>query len=171
MILKRLRFWKKSGKMAGEVKTMNYEKLKKEIAALIDGVPYEIANLANISAALWQAMDRINWAGFYLMEKGKLVLGPFQGKPACIEIPLGRGVCGTAAQEKRTVLVEDVHQFPGHIACDSASNSEIVVPIFKNGEIYGVLDIDSPYFARFIAEDQRELEEIVKILEESLLTY
>ena len=157
--------------MAKEVKTMNYEKLKKKIAALIDGVPYEIANLANISAALWQAMDRINWVGFYLMEKGKLVLGPFQGKPACIEIPLGHGVCGTAAQEKRTVLVEDVHQFPGHIACDSASNSEIVVPIFKNGEIYGVLDIDSPYFARFTAEDQRGLEEIVKILEESLLTY
>ena len=150
---------------------MDYEKLKKEISALIDGVPYEIANLANISAALWQTMDRINWAGFYIMKEGKLVLGPFQGKPACIEIPLGRGVCGTAAQEKRTVLVEDVHHFPGHIACDSASNSEIVVPIFKNGEIYGVLDIDSPYFSRFTAKDQRGLEEIVKILEESLLTY
>ena len=150
---------------------MNYEKLKKEIAALIDGVPYEIANLSNISAALWQAMEKINWVGFYLMEKGKLVLGPFQGKPACIEIPLGRGVCGTAAQTQKTVLVEDVHQFPGHIACDSASNSEIVVPIFKNGEIYGVLDIDSPYFSRFTAEDQRELEEIVKILEENLFAY
>ena len=150
---------------------MNYEKLKKEISALVSGVPYEIANLANISAALWQAMDRINWVGFYIMYDGKLVLGPFQGKPACIEIPLGRGVCGTAAQRKETVLVEDVHQFPGHIACDSASNSEIVVPIFRNGEIYGVLDIDSPYFARFTQEDQRGLEEIVKILEESLLTY
>lgn len=150
---------------------MDYEKLKKEIAALIDGVPYEIANLSNVSAALWQAMEGINWAGFYRMQGDKLVLGPFQGKPACIEIPLGRGVCGTAAQEKRTVLVEDVHQFPGHIACDSASNSEIVVPIFKNGEIYGVLDIDSPYFSRFAAEDQRGLEEIVKILEENLSTY
>ena len=150
---------------------MNYEKLKKEIRALIDGVPYEIANLANISAALWQAMENINWAGFYLMEKGKLVLGPFQGKPACIEIPLGRGVCGTAAQSRKTVLVEDVHQFPGHIACDSASNSEIVVPIFKNGEVYGVLDIDSPYLSRFTLEDQRGLEEIVKILEENLSTY
>jgi len=150
---------------------MDYEKLKKEIKALIDGVPYEIANFANVSAALWQNLDNINWVGFYLMEEGKLVLGPFQGKPACIEIPLGRGVCGTAAQEKRTVLVEDVHQFPGHIACDSASNSEIVVPIFKNGEIYGVLDIDSPYFSRFTAEDQRGLEEIVKILEENLFTY
>ena len=150
---------------------MDYEKLKKEIKALIDGVPYEIANFANVSAALWQNLDNINWVGFYLMESRKLVLGPFQGKPACIEIPLGRGVCGTAAQEKRTVLVEDVHQFPGHIACDSASNSEIVVPIFKNGEIYGVLDIDSPYLARFTAEDQRGLEEIVKILEENLFTY
>ena len=150
---------------------MNYENLKKEIAALIDGVPHEIANLANVSAALWQAMDRINWAGFYRMEKGKLVLGPFQGKPACIEIAVGRGVCGTAVLEKRTVLVEDVHQFPGHIACDSASNSEIVVPIYKNGEIYGVLDIDSPYLARFTQEDQIGLEEIVKILEENLSTY
>ena len=99
------------------------------------------------------------------------MLGPFQGKPACIEIPMGRGVCGTAAQTKETVLVEDVHQFPGHIACDSASNSEIVVPIFKNGEVYGVLDIDSPYLSRFTLEDQRELEEIVKILEENLSTY
>ena len=150
---------------------MNYEKLKKEIGALIDGVPYEIANLANISAALWQALENINWVGFYLMNGGKLVLGPFQGKPACIEIPLGRGVCGTAAQTKETVLVEDVHQFPGHIACDSASNSEIVVPIFKNGEVYGVLDIDSPYLSRFTLEDQRQLEEIVKILEENLSTY
>ena len=150
---------------------MQYEKLKKEISALIEGVPYEIANLANISAALWQAMENINWVGFYLMNGEKLVLGPFQGKPACIEIPLGRGVCGTAAQTQKTVLVEDVHQFPGHIACDSASNSEIVVPIFKNGAVYGVLDIDSPYFARFTQEDQRGLEEIVKILEENLLTY
>ena len=150
---------------------MNYEKLKKEIRALIDGVPYEIANLANISAALWQEMEDINWVGFYLMDGDKLVLGPFQGKPACIEIPLGRGVCGTAAQNQKTVLVEDVHQFPGHIACDSASNSEIVVPIFKNGAVYGVLDIDSPYFARFTQEDQRGLEEIVKILEENLSTY
>ena len=150
---------------------MDYEKLKKEIGALISGVPYEIANLANVSAALWQTMENINWVGFYRMEAGKLVLGPFQGKPACIEIPLGRGVCGTAALEKRTVLVEDVHQFPGHIACDSASNSEIVVPIFKNGAIYGVLDIDSPCFSRFTVEDQRGLEEIVKILEKNLSTY
>lgn len=157
--------------MTKEVNAMDYETLKKEIKALIDGVPYEIANLANVSAALWQAMENINWVGFYLMNGEKLVLGPFQGKPACIEIPRGRGVCGTAAQEKRTVLVEDVHQFPGHIACDSASNSEIVVPILKNGAVYGVLDIDSPHFSRFTAEDQRGLEEIVKILEENLSTY
>lgn len=150
---------------------MDYAKLKKEIGALIQGVPYEIANLANVSAALWQAMENINWVGFYRMEGGKLVLGPFQGKPACIEIPVGRGVCGTAVRDQQTVLVEDVHQFPGHIACDSASNSEIVVPIFRNGEIYGVLDIDSPYFSRFTREDQRGLEEIVKILEENLFTY
>ena len=150
---------------------MDYEKLKKEIGALIQGVPYEIANLANVSAALWQAMENINWVGFYRMEGGKLVLGPFQGKPACIEIPAGRGVCGTAVRDQQTVLVEDVHQFPGHIACDSASNSEIVVPIFRNGEIYGVLDIDSPYVSRFTREDQRGLEEIVKILEENLFTY
>ena len=169
--MKRLRLGKFSCKIAEEVNDMDYEILNQEIKALIDGVPYEIANFANVSAALWQNLDNINWVGFYLMEEGKLVLGPFQGKPACIEIPLGRGVCGTAAQEKRTVLVEDVHQFPGHIACDSASNSEIVVPIFKNGEIYGVLDIDSPYIARFTREDQRGLEEIVKILEENLFTY
>ena len=150
---------------------MDYAKLKKEIGALIQGVPYEIANLANVSAALWQAMENINWVGFYRMEGGKLVLGPFQGKPACIEIPVGRGVCGTAVRNQQTVLVEDVHQFPGHIACDSASNSEIVVPIFRNGEIYGVLDIDSPYVSRFTREDQRGLEEIVKILEENLFTY
>ena len=147
---------------------MEYRDLIAQVQALTEGIPYPIANLANVSAAIWQAMDRINWAGFYLMEQGKLVLGPFQGKPACIEIPVGKGVCGTAVAQKKTQLVEDVHQFPGHIACDSASNSEIVVPIYKNGEIYGVLDIDSPYFARFTDEDQRGLEALVRVLEESL---
>ena len=147
---------------------MEYTDLIAQVKALTEGIPYPIANLANASAAIWQAMDRINWAGFYLMEQGKLVLGPFQGKPACIEIPVGKGVCGTAVAQKKTQLVEDVHQFPGHIACDSASNSEIVVPIYKNGEIYGVLDIDSPYFARFTDEDQRGLEALVRVLEESL---
>ena len=147
---------------------MEYTDLTAQVKALTEGIPYPIANLANASAAIWQAMDRINWAGFYLMEQGKLVLGPLQGKPACIEIPVGKGVCGTAVAQKKTQLVEDVHQFPGHIACDSASNSEIVVPIYKNGEIYGVLDIDSPYFARFTDEDQRGLEALVRVLEESL---
>lgn len=147
---------------------MDYTGLTAQVRALTEGVPHPVANLANAAAAIWQAMDRINWAGFYLMEEGKLVLGPFQGKPACIEIPVGKGVCGTAVKEGKTILVEDVHQFPGHIACDSASNSEIVVPILKNGEIYGVLDIDSPYFARFTPEDQQGLETLVRILKENL---
>ena len=134
---------------------------------LIDGVPHKIANLANASALLWQMLEDINWAGFYLMEEGKLVLGPFQGKPACIEIPLGKGVCGTAAAEKKTQLVSDVHTFPGHIACDCASNSEIVVPILAGGEVRAVLDIDSPSFGRFTEEDREGLESFVRILEEA----
>ena len=147
---------------------MNYQELIMQVDALTAGVPHLVANLANASAAIWQEMDRINWAGFYLMEGGKLVLGPFQGKPACIEIAVGKGVCGTAVAERKTQLVEDVHQFPGHIACDCASNSEIVVPIYKNGEVFGVLDIDSPYYARFTAEDQAGMEELVRVLEKNL---
>ena len=147
---------------------MDYQELIRQVDALTKGVHYEIANLANAAAAIWQAMENINWAGFYLMDGGKLVLGPFQGKPACIEIPVGKGVCGTAVAERKTQLVEDVHKFPGHIACDCASNSEIVVPMYKNGEIYGVLDIDSPYYARFSEEDQKGLEELVKVLEKNL---
>ena len=145
---------------------MNYSQLIAQVKALTDGVPHKIANFANTSAAIWQALEGINWAGFYFMENGKLVLGPFQGKPACIEIPVGRGVCGTAVAENKTQLVADVHQFPGHIACDSASNSEIVVPIRKDGQVWGVLDIDSPYYARFTPEDQAGLEELVRVLEE-----
>ena len=147
---------------------MDYTSLIAQAKALTQGIPYPVANLANVSALLWQELEKINWAGFYLMESGKLVLGPFQGKPACIEIPVGKGVCGTAVKEEKTILVEDVHRFPGHIACDSASNSEIVVPIFKNGTVYGVLDIDSPYFARFTLEDQQGLEQLVRVLEETL---
>ena len=147
---------------------MVYETLIAQVKALTEGIPYPIANLANTSAAIWENLDRLNWAGFYLMEDGALVLGPFQGKPACIRIPVGKGVCGTAVQERRTIRVEDVHQFPGHIACDSASNSEIVVPIYKNGEIYGVLDLDSPYFARFTEEDQAGLEAVAQVLEKVL---
>ena len=144
---------------------MDYQELNAQIRALTEGVSYEIANLSNTAAAIWQTMDRINWAGFYRMEQGKLVLGPFQGKPACIEIPVGRGVCGTAVAERKTVLVEDVHAFPGHIACDSASNSEIVIPIHVRGEIWGVLDIDSPHIGRFSEADKAGLEKFAQLLE------
>ncbi len=145
----------------------DYRSLNSALAGLIDGVPHKIANLANASALLWQMLEDINWAGFYLMEEGKLVLGPFQGKPACIEIPLGKGVCGTAAAEKKTQLVRDVHTFPGHIACDCASNSEIVVPIIADGEVRGVLDIDSPSVGRFTEADREGLEAFVRILEKA----
>lgn len=147
---------------------MDYQSLNAQVQALTEGVPHVIANLANASAAIWQAMGDINWAGFYIMKNGKLVLGPFQGKPACIEIPVGRGVCGTAVAEQKTQLVYDVHQFPGHIACDSASNSEIVVPIMKDGKVWGVLDIDSPSVGRFTQEDQQGLEALVRILKKSI---
>ena len=146
----------------------DYEKVQQMLAALVEGIPYETANLANASALLWQEMEDINWAGFYKMVDGALVLGPFQGKPACIRIPIGRGVCGTAVAQDQTQLVVNVHDFPGHIACDSASNSEIVVPIHVHGEIWGVLDIDSPYVGRFTREDQVGLEGFVRILEKAL---
>ena len=145
-----------------------YPLLEERLLALTCGVPHRTANLANASALLKEALEEVNWVGFYLLEGDCLVLGPFQGRPACIEIPLGRGVCGTAAARNETVLVEDVHAFPGHIACDSASNSEIVVPIFKDGKVWGVLDIDSPYYARFTQEDQAGLEALVKVLEATL---
>ena len=147
---------------------INYDSLAAQLAALTDGIPYEIANLSNASALLWETLPDINWAGFYKMVDGALVLYPFQGKPACIRIPVGRGVCGTAVAEDRTQLVYDVHQFPGHIACDCASNSEIVVPIHVNGEIWGVLDIDSPSIGRFTEEDKAGLEAFVVTLEKIL---
>ena len=143
----------------------NYDTVAAQAAALTEGIPYETANLANVSALLWQEMPDINWVGFYKMMGGKLVLGPFQGKPACIEIPVGKGVCGTAVAEDAIQLVYDVHQFPGHIACDSASNSEIVLPIHVKDGIWGVLDIDSPYVGRFTEEDKLGLEKIVAVLE------
>ena len=146
----------------------DYKALNAQLMALTEGIPYKVANLANASALLWEHLDTINWAGFYMMEEGALVLGPFQGKTACIEIPVGRGVCGTAVAENATQLVMDVHQFPGHIACDSASNSEIVVPIHVSGEIWGVLDIDSPHFGRFTEADREGLEAFVRILEKVL---
>ena len=143
----------------------NYDLTARQLAALTEGIPYETANLANASALLWQDMPQINWVGFYKMVDGALVLGPFQGKPACIRIPVGRGVCGTAVAEDKIQLVYDVHQFPGHIACDSASNSEIVLPIHVNGQIWGVLDIDSPFIGRFTEEDREGLKKIVAVLE------
>ncbi|MBQ7801994.1 MAG: GAF domain-containing protein [Oscillospiraceae bacterium] len=148
--------------------TVNYESLAAQLAALTDGVPYETANLANASALLWQELPEINWVGFYKMEKDRLILGPFQGKPACIVIPVGKGVCGTAVAEDAVQRVEDVHAFPGHIACDCASRSEIVLPIHKDGRIWGVLDIDSPHLARFTEADRVGLERIVEILERVL---
>lgn len=143
---------------------MDYALLNKQLAALTDGVTYRISNLANAAALLYGALTDINWAGFYLLEGGSLRLGPFMGKPACVEIPLGRGVCGTAAKENRTVLVPDVHAFEGHIACDCDSNSEIVVPLNADGRLYGVLDIDSPVFDRFSEDDRRGLEEFASVL-------
>ena len=142
-----------------------YPLLVQQLQAITDNVPHKIANLANTSALLWEALDNLNWVGFYLREGDTLILGPFQGKVACIEIPMGRGVCGTAATRGETVRVEDVHAFPGHIACDSASNSEIVIPLFRNGEVVGVLDIDSPILARFTPEDQIGLEAVARVIE------
>ena len=141
-----------------ENKSEMYALLDEQLAALTDGENDLIANLANMSALLFQALRQINWAGFYLMKQGMLVLGPFQGNPACIRIPVGRGVCGTAAKTLETQLVPDVHLFPGHIACDAQSQSEIVIPLLKDGALLGVLDIDSPVKNRFDAEDQHGLE-------------
>ena len=146
----------------------DYQSLNAQLGALTEGVPHPISNLANAAALLWQGLPELNWAGFYLLEGEKLILGPFQGKTACIEIPLGRGVCGTAAAEDQTQLVPDVHAFKGHIACDSASNSEIVVPLRKNGKVVGVLDLDSPRRNRFTEEDKAGLEEFARILERAI---
>ncbi|HWL11601.1 MAG TPA: GAF domain-containing protein [Ureibacillus sp.] len=141
-----------------------YETLAKQVDALLEGETNVIANLSNASALLNQFLDNINWVGFYLMEDDELVLGPFQGLPACVRISVGRGVCGTAVSECKTMVVEDVHAFPGHIACDAASNSEIVIPLIKHEEVIGVLDIDSPLKARFSQEDQQGLELFVQNL-------
>ena len=146
----------------------NYSFVANRLVALTDGVPYEIANLANASALLWQHMENINWVGFYKLTGDLLVLGPFQGKPACVKIAVGKGVCGTAVAEDKVQLVYDVHDFPGHIACDSASNSEIVLPIHVDGKIWGVLDIDSPYVGRFTEADRDGLLKIVAVLERIL---
>jgi L-methionine (R)-S-oxide reductase len=146
------------------VSQINYERLGQQLSGLISDEDDQIANLANCAALLWLEIHDVNWIGFYLVKEDQLVLGPFQGKPACSRIPLGKGVCGTAAAMKATILVADVHQFPGHIACDQASNSEIVVPVIVGGELIGVLDIDSPQIDRFAHHDQEGLEKLVKIL-------
>lgn len=146
----------------------DYSALNAQLAALVEGVPHPISNLSNAAALLFHSLPDLNWTGFYLLEGEKLVLGPFQGKTACIEIPLGRGVCGTAAAEDRSLLVPDVHMFRSHIACDSASRSEIVVPLHKDGSVVGVLDIDSPVLYRFTAEDRAGLEQFAAILERAL---
>lgn len=142
-----------------------YPLLAKQLHSLTEGVPYLIANLANASALLNQALPDINWVGFYLAGEGKLILGPFQGRTACIVIPMGRGVCGTAAAADQVQRVADVHAFPGHIACDSDSASEIILPIHKDGRIVGVLDIDSPVKNRFTAADEEGLRLFVRELE------
>lgn len=138
--------------------------LCQSLEGLIQGEPDFIANLANASSLLFHSMEHVNWLGFYLLKEGTLVLGPFQGKTACIRIALGRGVCGTAAEQRKTILVKDVHEFPGHIACDAASRSELVVPMIKNGELIGVLDIDSPRTNRFDEKERILMEECVSIL-------
>ncbi len=143
----------------------DYRILNQTLSALIDGVPHKIANLANASALIFENLENINWAGFYLLEGDRLILGPFQGKTACIEIPSGRGVCGIAAANGKTQLVPNVHEFEGHIACDSASNSEIVVPLFKDGRVVGVLDIDSTIYSRFDGRDREGLEAFARIIE------
>ena len=146
----------------------DYSEINAMLASIIEGIPYTMTNLANASALLNEKLDAINWVGFYTIKDGKLVLGPFQGKVACTIIPMGKGVCGTAAEKDSTQVVPDVHKFPGHIACDSASNSEIVIPMHRSGTVFGVLDIDSPLFNRFDENDRKGLEEFVRILEKSL---
>jgi L-methionine (R)-S-oxide reductase len=145
-------------------KEKNYDLVIKQLQALLEDESNAVANLANASALLNQFLSDVNWVGFYVTEGNQLVLGPFQGLPACVRIPFGKGVCGTAAATKETQRIADVHAFPGHIACDAASQSEIVVPLIKNGEVFGVLDIDSPKKDRFDEVDQQSLEKFVNVL-------
>ena len=149
---------------AGPEGNLDYGLLKQQLQGLIDNETDAVANLANVAALLWQEVPKINWVGFYLLKQEQLVLGPFQGKPACSRIPVGEGVCGTAAVMGRTIVVADVHQFPGHIACDLASKSEIVVPLWRDGQLLGLLDIDSPVVDHFDYVDQQGLEELMQTL-------
>lgn len=145
----------------------SYRLLFSQMKALLEEERDVTANLSNASALLNEALEHINWVGFYIMKNGRLLLGPFQGKVACVHIAVGKGVCGTAVLENKTQLVMDVHEFPGHIACDSASNSELVIPLRSKGRIVGVLDIDSPILRRFDSVDASELEKIAKVIEEA----
>ena len=144
-----------------------YANLSDQLRSLFEGERDFIANAANFSSLVYHSLPDVNWAGFYFMKDGELVLGPFQGKPACVRIAMGKGVCGTAAKQRQTILVANVHEFPGHIACDSASNSEIVVPIINDEELLGVLDLDSPLPGRFDDDDARGLNELVQVLVDS----
>ena len=144
-------------------RTELYASLSSQLRSLLEGEPDPIANAANIASLLFHSLPDLNWAGFYFLKNDELVLGPFQGKPACVRITLGKGVCGTAAARRETIMVDNVHDFPGHIACDSASNSEIVVPIIKSERLIGVLDLDSPTFSRFDDEDAKGLNELVGV--------
>ena len=141
-----------------------YRELAEAAQAIVHGEPDAVANMANLSALLWQFLPQLNWAGFYRMVDGELVLGPFQGKAACIRIPLGQGVCGTAAMSGETQLVPDVHAFPGHIACDAASASELVVPVMRDGKVIAVIDLDSPQLDRFDAEDAAGIESLARVI-------
>ena len=151
----------------GTTKAERYGALVDQLRALLHDERDAIANMANAASLLYHALPDLNWAGFYLMKDGELVLGPFQGKPACVRIAVGRGVCGAAAERRETVVVEDVHAFPGHIVCDAASRSEVVVPILAGGDLVGVLDLDSPRLGRFDADDRAGLEAFVKSLVEA----
>ena len=146
----------------------DYEVLRKQVSGLLTEEPYYVAAMSNISSVLKDALPDINWAGFYILRGGRLVVGPFQGKPACIHIGIGSGVCGCCVRQDRTIAVADVHTFPGHIACDSASNSEIVIPIHCGGRVAAVLDIDSPLLDRFSEDDRTGLERIVSLMEKML---
>lgn len=146
----------------------NYPMLRQQAAAFLEEEPHYVAAMSNISALLMEHLEDLNWAGFYIMREGRLVVGPFQGKTACIHIAMGHGVCGNAAEQNRTLVVPDVHEFPGHIACDSASNSEIVIPLHRGETVAGVLDIDSPAYNRFTEEDRLGLEAIVRDIEKGI---
>lgn len=154
-------------KQVAASKAEMYSDLSSQLRSLLEGESDFIANAANCSSLLYHSLPDLNWAGFYLLKEGELVLGPFQGKPACVRIAIGKGVCGTAAEQRQTILVENVHEFPGHIACDSESNSEIVVPLIRDQRLIGVLDLDSPLFGRFDEDDAKRLNELAEIFIEA----